>query len=84
MHAADDKQVEQVLTWAYRSLYVLLFISLVVVMGYWRLTITYTFLASVICLLLPLLFSKDILFKTEERDTNDADCSFNRIETAVE
>jgi len=66
MHAADDKQVVQVMTWAYRSLYVLLFISLIVVMGYWRLTITYTFLASVICLLLPLLFSRDLFFKDEE------------------
>jgi hypothetical protein len=36
-----------------------------VVMGYWHVPITFTFLGSVFCLILPLLFSKE---ETEERE----------------
>ena len=45
-----------VLRWANRALYLLLFVSLIVVMGYWHISITYTFLGSVFCLIMPTLF----------------------------
>lgn len=54
--------------WGYRSLYVLLFISCMVVMGYWHVPITLPFLGSVFALILPLLFSKHELFSQEEED----------------
>jgi hypothetical protein len=45
-----------------------MFISLIVVMGYWHLSITYAFLASVLCLVIPILFLKDV--DAEEFDTH--------------
>jgi hypothetical protein len=57
-----------VIKWANRALYLLLFISLIVVMGKWHLSITYTFLASVFCFILPILFLKDV--DTAEFDTH--------------
>ena len=46
----------EVMKWGVRSLYVLLFISCMVVMGRWHLPITFTFLGSVFCLIIPVLF----------------------------
>ena len=46
--------------WGVRSLYVLLFLSCMVVMGRWHLPITYTFLGSVFCLILPTLFLPEV------------------------
>jgi len=45
--------------WGNRFLWLELFIALMVVMGYWHTIITYTFLASVFCLILPVLFTKE-------------------------
>jgi hypothetical protein len=35
-------------------------------MGQWDQIITYTFIASILCLLLPVIFSRDVLFAKEE------------------
>ena len=59
MCVSNVEQIETLLKWGHRALYVLLFISLMVVMGYWHTIITYTFLASVLCLILPALFYKE-------------------------
>ena len=56
-----------VIRWAYRLLYVQLFISLMVVMGYWGEIMTYTFLGSVLALLLPVLFSRKEMFDVSEK-----------------
>ena len=58
MHLSNDEALE-IFKWGDRLLYLLLFISCMVTMGYWHTIITYTFLASVFCLILPLLFYKD-------------------------
>ena len=47
-----------IVKWARRSLYVLLFISFIVVYGKWHAPITYTFLGAILSLILPLLFSR--------------------------
>jgi len=52
-----------VIKWAYRALYLMLFISCMVVMGYWHVSITFTFLGSVFALIFPILFSKKELFQ---------------------
>lgn len=56
---------------AYDLLYVLLFISLIVVMGYFHVAITFTFLGSVLALLLPVIFSKDVFEKIEEFEARE-------------
>ena len=48
------------LKWGYRLLWVLLFISFMVVMGQWHTIITYTFLGSAVALLFPILFSRKV------------------------
>ena len=50
---------EIIIAWAERSLYVMLFIAFLVVMGQFHVFITYTYLASVFCLVLPVLFGKE-------------------------
>ena len=57
MHRSNDEALE-ILKWGDRLLYLLLFISCMIAMGYWHTIITYTFLAAVFCLILPLLFYK--------------------------
>lgn len=57
MCVSIDGQAITVIRWGRRSLYVLLFLSCMVVMGRWTLPITYTFLGSVFSLILPVLFS---------------------------
>lgn len=47
----------KLIKWGVRSLYVLLFISCMVVMGKWHLPTTIPFLGSVFALILPVLFS---------------------------
>ena len=58
MHNSADRPLDiiRLIKWGNRALYVLLFISCMVVMGYWHTIITYTFLGSVFALILPLLF----------------------------
>ena len=46
--------------WGIRSLYVLLFLSCMIVMGKWTEPITLAFLGSVFCLILPILFLPEI------------------------
>lgn len=53
--------------WGVRSLYLLLFLSCMVVMGRWHEPITITFLGSVFCLILPVLF----LMKDENWEVDD-------------
>ena len=48
--------------WAYRLLYVLLFLGLIVPMGYLANPTTLPFLGALFCFLLPILFSQDVLF----------------------
>ena len=46
MHDPIDKPVE-ILKWGHGALYVLLFISLMVVMGYWHIPLTFAFIGAV-------------------------------------
>jgi hypothetical protein len=46
----------KLIKWGVRSLYLLLFLSLMVAMGRWHVPITFTFLGSVFALILPVLF----------------------------
>ena len=69
MHHSNDRPLE-LIKWGERSLYVLLFISCMVVMGYWHVPITYTFLGAVFCLILPVLFYKE---EKEEIDPSSSD-----------
>jgi len=46
--------------WGVRSLYVLLFLACMVVMGRWHLPLTIAFLGSVFALVLPVLFLPEI------------------------
>jgi len=69
---------QTVIQWGRRLLYVMLFISFVMVYGSWDKPWTYTFLGSILCLIIPLLFflQDD---KWEEEDVpieNNAECSF--------
>ena len=50
MHNSIDRPLV-ILRWGHRALYVLLFISLMVVMGYWYLPFTFAFLGAVGALL---------------------------------
>ena len=70
MHDPIDRPLE-IITWGYRLLWVLLFISLIVVMGYWHTIITYTFLAAVLALLLPVLFSREVFFGEDDNLEDD-------------
>ena len=57
MCGSSDGQALAVIRWGVRSLYVLLFISCMVVMGRWHQPITIAFLGSVFALILPVLFT---------------------------
>ena len=67
MHLSISEPVD-ILRWAYRLLYVLLFVSLMVVMGQWNNPITIPFLGAVLALLFPLLFSRKELLNIEEEE----------------
>ena len=67
MHVSFSEPLD-ILRWAYRLLYVELFISLIVVMGYWTELITFAFLGAALCLMLPLLFSRKELLTIEEEE----------------
>ena len=58
---------DDVIKWGRRVLYVVLFISLLVVYGSFDNPITYTFLGSIVCLIIPVLFLlKDENWEEEE------------------
>ena len=59
MCISNDRKALEIFKWGDRALYLLLFISWMVVMGYWHVPITYTFLGSVTVLIFILLFRKD-------------------------
>lgn len=67
MHVQIDRPLD-VLRWAYRLLYLQLFIALIVVMGYWQVPFTLPFIASVVCLLLPVLFSRKEIFAQDDKE----------------
>ena len=71
MHDPTDRPVEplEIIKWSFRLLYVLLFISSMVVMGQWHTIITYTFLGSALALLFPILFSRKT-FESLETDVH--------------
>ena len=56
-----------VIKWGRRLIYLVIFISLIVVYGNWHNPRTYTFLGSILCLLIPLLF----LLKDEDLQEKD-------------
>jgi len=86
MHRGTSETIdpELLLKWSTRLLWVLLFISLMVVMGYFHVIITYTFLASVFFCILPALFRKDEE-EREDTETNQIDYTmyFGYCETRV-
>ena len=49
----------EILKWAYRSLWLLLFLALMVTMGQWDKVYTWTFLGAVLSMLLTCLFTKE-------------------------
>jgi CHASE2 domain-containing sensor protein len=57
MYYPNDRPLE-IIKWVNRALYLMLFISWMVVMGYWHVPITFTFLGSVTALILSQLFYK--------------------------
>lgn len=81
MCGSPDGQAIIVIRWGVRSLYVLLFLSCMVVMGRWHLPISIAFLGSVFALILPVLFSltdKDLESLEEDEirgDMNNEDIS---------
>ena len=72
---------ETLIKWVSRLLWLELFIALIVVMGYFHVIITYTFLGSVFCCVVPQLFKK----KREIPETNQIDYTmyFGYCETRV-
>ncbi len=70
MHLSITGPLE-VLKWAYRLLYLELFISLMIVMGYWQHPVTIPFLGAVMALLFPLVFSRKELLQIEEESPRE-------------
>ena len=71
MHWANVAQIETLIKWGDRFLWVLLFISLVIVMGYFQTIITYTFLGSILCMFyIAMIWRKYIIEKQEIAKTN--------------
>jgi len=61
---------QEIIKWGRRTLYLVLFISLMMVYGSLDKPITYTFLGSIICLILPVLFLLKDENWTEEDETH--------------
>ena len=55
----------RLLRWGYRFLYVLFLLTFLVSMGYWHLPHTIYYVAGLLALLLPLIFSEKELFSLE-------------------
>jgi len=73
MCVSNDEQALEILKWGDRALYLMLFISWAVVMGYWYVPITFTFLGSVTILILIVLFRK------KEEESEEADMNTEHI-----
>ena len=76
MCGSPDGQVIIVIRWGVRSLFVLLFISCMVVMGRWHEPITIAFLGSVFALILPVIFTiNDADIEDLKRDSQMHTCT---------
>jgi len=64
VYSSDDKQID-ILRLGYRFLWVLLFLTFMVTMGYWHLPHTIYYVAGLLALLLPLIFSEKELFEIQ-------------------
>jgi len=73
MHSADTEPLDPqiLLRWGYRFLWVLLFLSCMVVMGKFHHIITFCFLGASFLLLLPVIFSQDELLNLEEGENTE-------------
>jgi len=70
-------EAKRLLKWGYRSLYLLLFISCMVIMGYEYVAFTLPFLGSIFACLFPLIFSKkELLPKEALKDKELVDYEF--------
>ena len=65
MYATDGYTL---IKWGYRSLWLMLFLSLIVCMGQWEKPTTLPFVASVICALVPLIANNETLLDTFDDD----------------
>ena len=65
---AGSLEIEEAMLfkWGSKLLYVLLFISCMVAMGYWHLPTTFPFLAAVFCFIFPQLFRKKEEIESDE------------------
>ena len=77
MQHSIDRPLD-IIKWSYRLLYILLFIVCMVVMGYWHVPITYTFLGSTLVPILICFSSKkelerEIVQKDITRDEGEED-----------
>ena len=72
MCLSNDGPLE-IIKWSYRLLYLLLFIVCMVVMGYWHVPITYTFLGSTLVPILICFSSKKELEREIEEETEESD-----------
>ena len=71
MHWSNVEQIETLIKWGDRFLWVLLFISLMVVMGYFQTIITYTFLGSILCMFyIAMIWRNYVIDKQEIAKTN--------------
>ena len=71
MYRANVEQIETLIKWGDRFLWVLLFISLIVVMGYFQTIITYTFLGSILCMFyIAMIWRNYVTAKQEIAKTN--------------
>jgi hypothetical protein len=80
MHLSISEPLD-VIKWGYRFLYLLLFVSLMVVMGYWQSSVTIPFLGAVLALLLPLIFSREELLSEEGEIAESIECTEVYIDT---
>lgn len=62
MYGTDGPIIFVLLKWGYRALWLMLYLTIAVVMGYWHVPITFSFIGASVSLLFPLLTSKKELF----------------------
>ena len=71
MYWSNVEQIETLIKWGDRFLWVLLFISLMVVMGYFQTIITYTFLGSILAMFyIAMIWRNYVIAKQELAKTN--------------
>ena len=67
-HCRPWGSVEQIIRWSIRALWLLLFLALMLPMGYWGKPWTLYYVAAMVCLILPMLFSKKELLEFDVSD----------------